>query len=113
MPCMPARSQATHEPVQAVLQQIPSGEQVVLETQPAATVLQVCPCLLLHAPAESQVPAQRPLGSSTFLAATQVWVVESQLMQVPVQSLFVQHPAVEMQTVVLPEVQDLVTPEQL
>lgn len=95
------------------MQQIPSGEQVVPEVQPAATVLQVCPCLLLHAPVESQVPAQRPLGSSTLLAAMQLWLVESQLMQVPVQSLFVQHPVVEMQSVVLPEVQDLVAPEQL
>lgn len=34
-------------------------------------------------------------------------------MHVPEQSLFVQHPVEGMQTVVLPEVQDFVEPEQL
>jgi hypothetical protein len=94
--------------MQAVLQQYPSGEQLVPETHPAATVLQVCPCLLLQAPLESQVPAQRPLGSSMLLAAAQVWLLVSQVMHVPVQSLFVQQPVVGMQTVVLPIVQDFV-----
>lgn len=58
-------------PVQAVLQQYPSCEQVVPPTQPPVTVLQTCPCLLLQAPLASQVPAQRPLGSSCPVAATQ------------------------------------------
>ena len=43
-----------------------------------------------------------------FLAAAQVWLLVSQVMQVPVQSLFVQQPVVGMQTVVLPLVHDLV-----
>jgi hypothetical protein len=94
--------------MQAVSQQVPSREQVVPETHPAATVLQVCPCLLLQAPVESQVPAQRPLGSSMLLAATQLWLLVSHVMHIPVQSLFVQQPDEAMQTVVLPLVQDLV-----
>ena len=64
VPTKPARSHAMHEAPQAVSQQTPSGEQVVPPTQPAATVWQVCPCLLLHVPVPSQVPAQRPFGSS-------------------------------------------------
>jgi hypothetical protein len=47
----------------AVSQHTPSGEQVVPAAQPLATVRQVWPCLLLHAPVLSHVPGQRP-GSS-------------------------------------------------
>jgi hypothetical protein len=108
VPRWPAMSQATHEPLQSVSQQYPSGEQLVPEMHPAATVAQVCPCLLLQAPVESQVPAQRPLGSSMLLAAAQVWLLVSHAMHVPVQSLFVQQPEEAMQTVVLPLVHDLV-----
>jgi hypothetical protein len=90
IPWRPAKSQATHGPEQAVLQQYPSGEQGAVEMQPAATVLQVCPSLLLQAPVESQVPAQRAFGSSMLLAATQLWLVELHIMQVPVQSLLMQ-----------------------
>ena len=78
------------------------------ETHPPATVLQVCPCLLLQAPDASHVPAQRPLGSCSLLAATQVWLAESHVIQVPVQSLFVQQPAVGIQVVVPLTVQDFV-----
>jgi hypothetical protein len=42
------------------------------------------------------------------LAATQVWLLVSHAMHVPVQSLFVQQPEEAMQTVVLPLVHDLV-----
>jgi hypothetical protein len=47
-----------------------------------------------------------------LLAATQVWLLASQVMQVPVQSAFVQHPVVGMQTVLLPVVQEFVDPLQ-
>ena len=81
--------------------------------QPAATVLQVWPCLLMQAPVASQVPAQRPFGSSMLLAAAQAWLVGSQTMHVPVQSALVQQPLVGMQTVLPPVVHDLVEPLQL
>ena len=61
----------------------------------------------------SQVPAHRPVGSSMPVAATQVCLVASQVVQVPVQSALVQQPAVGMQTVVPPVVHDLVEPVQL
>ena len=77
---------------------------------PAATVVQVCPCLLLHAPAESQVPAQRPLGSFAFFTATQAWLVVSHDVQAAVQSVLVQHPVIGMHVVVPPIVQDFVVP---
>jgi hypothetical protein len=73
--------------------------------QPLATALQACPCLLLQAPLVSHVPAQRPLGSSSFLAATQVWLLGSHAMQVPVQSLLAQQGVPAMQAP--PVVQDL------
>ena len=113
VPCSPGRSQATHDPVQAVLQQYPSGEQVLPETHPPATVLQVCPSLLLQAPLASQVPAQRPFGSASLAAATQVCVLALQAMQVPVQSPLVQHPLDGMQLVVPPAVQDFMLDGQL
>jgi hypothetical protein len=113
VPCNPGRSQATHDPVQAVLQQYPSGEQVLPETHPAATVLQVCPSLLLQAPLASQVPAQRPFGSASFVAATQVWVLALQAMQVPVQLPLVQHPPDGIQVVAPPAVHDFIFAGQL
>ncbi len=58
----------------------------------------------------SQVPAQRPLGSATLLAATQVCEDWSQVMQVPAQSLLVQQPDCGMQMVVPFAVQDVVEP---
>jgi hypothetical protein len=112
VPWWPLTSHATHEPVQAVLQQTPSGEQVVPEMQPPEAVVQVCPCLLLHAPALSQVPAQRPFGSSMLLAATQAWVEASHFIQVPGQSVSLQQAVSGMQLVVEPIVQDLVEPVQ-
>jgi len=107
VPSLPATSQALHPPVQLLLQQYPSTQDVP-EMQPAATALQVCPCLLLQVPPASQVPAHRPLGSFALLTPTQVWLVVSQDVQVAVQSLFVQQPLEGMQTVVLPLVHDFV-----
>ncbi|MFL5304107.1 MAG: hypothetical protein ACJ8F1_02790 [Polyangia bacterium] len=110
VPWWPAMSQATHEPVQAVSQQTPSGEHVVPETQPPPAVVQVWPCLLLHAPAASHVPAQRPFGSSALFAATQLCVVVSHFMHVPEQSLLLQQAVMGIQAVVDPVVHDLVDP---
>jgi hypothetical protein len=64
----------------------------------------------LQAPLASQVPAQRALGSSIPLTAAQVWVVVLHTMQLPVQSMFVQHPVLGMHVVVPPTVHDLVVP---
>ena len=80
---------------------------------PPETALQSCPCRPLQAPLASQVPAQRPLGSSMLLTAAHVCVVVLQAMHDPVQSAFVQQPLVGMQTAVLPVVHDLVEPVQL
>jgi hypothetical protein len=92
VPCLPLMSHAWHEPVQAVSQQVPSGEQVVPLTHPAEadTVLQVCPRLALHAPLPSQVPAQLSV-SSAFFTATQLPPGPEQVWQLPVQSLLLQH----------------------
>ena len=79
---------------------------------PPEVAVQDCPLVLLQAPVASQVPAQRPFGSDVLRAATQVWLLLSQLMHVPVQSEVVQQPVVGMQTVALPVVQDLVDPVQ-
>ena len=78
--------------------------------QPAATVVQVCPCLLLHVPLASQVPAQRPFGLLALFTATQEWLLVSHVVQAAVQSLLAQQPFIGMQTVVPPMVQDLVLP---
>jgi hypothetical protein len=59
--------------VQAVSQQIPSAQ--VPPTQ-SLLALQVWPCLLLHAPVLSQVPAQTP-GSSWFFTAVQAPLVHA------------------------------------
>jgi hypothetical protein len=75
VPSEPAVSQVSQDPVQALSQQYPSGEQLVPAAQPAVTVWQVCPCLLLHAPVASQVPAQA-LRSSWFLSAVQTPFVQ-------------------------------------
>ena len=80
--------------------------------QPPETVLHSCPCRALQAPLASQVPAQRPFGSSVLFAATQLCEVVSHFMQVPVQSAVVQHPVVGMHTVVPPLVQDFVDAAQ-
>jgi hypothetical protein len=112
VPWNPGRSQATQAPEQAVLQQYPSGEQVVPEMHKPGTVLQSCPCLLLQAPVESQVPAQRPLGSSSFVAATQACAV-LHVMHVPVQSLLAQQAEVAIHVVLPPAVQDFVPEGQL
>jgi hypothetical protein len=69
--------------------------------------------LLLQAPLASQVPAQRPFGSSMLTAATQVCVLALQAMQFPVQSPFVQHPPVGMHVVVPPAVHDFMLDGQL
>jgi hypothetical protein len=79
--------------------------QVAPVTQPPLVAAQDWPSLLLQAPVESQVPAQRPLGSATLTAATQAWLL-LQVWQVPVQSLFAQQPPMAMQVVVPPTVQD-------
>ena len=72
---------------------------MVPEMQPPlvpGTVLHVCPCLLLQAPPESQVPAHRlGTGSSFPVTATQVPLLP-QLWQVA-QSLSAQHFALGMQ----------------
>ena len=81
--------------------------------QPPETVLQSCPCRALQAPLASHVPAQRPLGSSMLVAATQAWLLVLHIMQLPAQSLFVQQPLVGMHTVPPPPVHDLVDPVQL
>jgi hypothetical protein len=96
-------------PLQALSQQYPST-QVVPAMHPAATVVHVCPCLLLHVPAASHVPAHRPLGSFMLLTGAQACAVVSQVVQVAVQSVFVQQPPIGMQIVVPPMVQDLVVP---
>ena len=74
------------------------------EMQPVVDA-QVCPFLLLHAPAASQVPGQRALGSSMFTAATQAWLALQDL-HCPAQSLLVQQPPAAMQVVVPPTVHD-------
>jgi hypothetical protein len=109
VPWNPGMSHATQAPAQAVLQQIPSGEQVVPETHRPGTVLQACPCLLLQAPLASQVPRHRPFGSSWFVAATQAWL-ELHIVQFPEQSLFVQQADGEMHVVVPLTVHDLELP---
>ena len=54
------------------------------------------------------MPVQRPLGSASLLAATQVWLVGSHAMQVPVQSLLVQQSPLGMHVVVPPTVHAVV-----
>jgi hypothetical protein len=101
--------QYSHDPVQALLQQILSAQNVVMQSVPAE---HDCPCVALQAPLELQVPVQRPFGSSAPFTAAQVWLVVSHIMQVPVQSLFEQHPVLGMHTVVDPAVHALVDPVQ-
>jgi hypothetical protein len=63
-------SQASQDPMQALLQQVPSAQ----NNPPAQSVAawQPWPCLLLHAPVVSQVPGQAPGPvSSWFLTAVQ------------------------------------------
>jgi hypothetical protein len=91
VPGFAARSHASHVPVQALSQQMPSGEQVVPPTQSVAVDWQSWPFFFLQAPEASQVPAHTLFGSSWFLAATQVWSAP-QVMQVPVQSEAAQQP---------------------
>jgi len=73
VPSLPGRSQAIQRAAQAWSQQYPSGLQGDPATQPPVVVPQVWPRLLLQAPVASQVPAQRPLGSSLPITAAQVW----------------------------------------
>lgn len=87
-------SQASQELVQAVLQQMPSGAQVVPVTQPLP-VMQVWPRLLLQAPVASQVPGQLSV-SSALVTATHAPAAEH-VRQVPAQSLAVQQFAIGMQ----------------
>ena len=82
--------QEWHAWSQVLLQQTPSGEQVVPAAQPAATVWHDCPCLLLHAPVLSQVPTHTP-GSSWFFTAMHT-PAEEQVRHAPAQSLRVTHP---------------------
>jgi len=93
-------------------QQNPSAEQVVPDTQPPATALQVCPFLLLQAPVASQVPAHRWLGSSAFVTVMQLCEVVSHVMHVPVQSVLLQQAVSGMHVVVDPTVHDFVEPVQ-
>jgi hypothetical protein len=101
--------QYSHEPVQAELQQTLSAQKVVMQSVPTE---HDCPCFALQAPLELQVPVQRPLGSSMPFTGAQVWLLVSHIMQVPVQSLFEQHPVLGMHTVVEPEVHAIVDPVQ-
>ena len=89
VPGLAARSQASHEPVQARSQHTPSGEQVVPDRHPPATEAHFCPGFALHSPALSQVPSHLP-GSSAFFTATQLPLL--QVWQVPGQSLRWVHP---------------------
>ena len=66
VPRCPYTSQASQDPSQGLSQQRPSA-QGMPPTQSAAA-LQVCPLVFLHAPVESQVPAQEA-ESSWFLIA--------------------------------------------
>jgi hypothetical protein len=84
VPARPGRLQARQDPVHAWSQHTPSAH-VEPARQPPAVAVQVCPRLLLHAPVASQVPAQRPFGSSLFTAATQAWFAEH-VMHGPAQS---------------------------
>jgi hypothetical protein len=77
-----------HESVQAVSQQMLSGEQTVPAKHPPATIEQSCPCLLLHAPWLSQVPAHL-VRSSWFFTATQA--PAEQAWHTPLQSLRCTH----------------------
>ena len=101
--------QYSHDPVQAELQQILSAQKVVMQSVPTA---HACPCFALQAPLELQVPVHRPFGSSIPFTAAHMWLVASHIMQVPVQSLFEQHPVLGMHTVLDPEVHALVDPVQ-
>ena len=85
------------------LQQLPSGAQIAPAMQPPAVAVQAWPFLLLHTPDASQVPTQRPSGSSAFVTAAQTWAVEQDL-QVG-HSELVQHPVLAMHVVVVPVVQ--------
>jgi hypothetical protein len=84
MPAGVPRSQASQDPLQALLQQVPS----VQNNPPAQSVAawHAWPCLLLHAPVESQVPGQAPGPvSSWFLTAVQTPLEHA--WHVPAQSL--------------------------
>jgi len=70
--------------------------------QPPAVAVQVCPFLLLQAPAASKVPAQRASGSSALVTAAHVCDVE-QVLHAP-QSVVVQQPPIAMHVVVPPDV---------
>jgi hypothetical protein len=86
---VPVASQASQESVQALSQQMPSGEHDVPAAQPPPTALQACPNLPLQVPVLSQVPVHRPVGSACPLMGTQA-LVASQVMQLPLQSLATQ-----------------------
>lgn len=75
-------SHASQVPAQALSQQTPSAHGNPF-TQ-SAEVLQVWPCLLLHAPVASHVPAQT-VGSSWFFTATHT--LAEQVWHAPEQSL--------------------------
>jgi hypothetical protein len=92
---VPVASQASQESVQALSQQMPSGEQDVPAAQPPPTAVHDWPSLPLQAPVLSQVPVHRPVGSACPLIATQV-LVASQVMQLPLQSLATQQAAESM-----------------
>jgi hypothetical protein len=76
-------------------------------TQPLLVVWQFCPRLLMQAPVASQVPGQRPVGSSAFVAATQAWLAEHDR-QVPGQSALLQQALEGMQLEAAPIVHALV-----
>jgi hypothetical protein len=83
-----------------------SDEQKRVPRHPPVVVVQVWPRLLLHAPDPSQVPAHRPVGSASFFAAPQTWLLVSQAMQLPVQSVSLQQPPAAIHDVVPPRVHD-------
>jgi hypothetical protein len=107
VPTNPAISHASHEFVHARSQQTPSGVHVVPSTHPPPVIWQFCPRLLLQAPDASQVPVQRPVGSSVLVAGTQAWLAEHER-QVPAQSALVQQALEGMQIESPPTVQDFV-----
>jgi hypothetical protein len=87
VPRCPYTSQASQDPSQALSQQRPSVQG--MPPSQSAAALQVCPLVFLHAPVESQVPAQEP-GSSWPLTAVHTPLVH--VWHAPAQSLLVTHP---------------------
>jgi hypothetical protein len=99
VPSSPGRSHAMHDAAQALLQQVPSGAQVVPVTQPPAVVWQVCPRLLLQRPVASQVPGHTVvLGSSALTMGRHnpAMVESEQERHAPVHALSQQTPSTQL-----------------